>query len=80
MTRRTDRPLGAPMSLRREEAAPPEEVPMRMLEENAEEEWVDFISVGPDGVVVSYEGEEYRQWVRDGRPPMMQQMPATVKE
>ena len=49
---------------------------MRLLEENPDEEWVDFISTrGPDRVVFSHEGAEYRKWVRDGRPPMYQEVP-----
>ena len=77
-SRPADRPLGGPMSLRIEPTPPDEEVPMRVLKEDPEEERVDFISAGPDGVILSYVGAEYRQWIRDGRPPMMQLTPAEV--
>lgn len=38
---------------------------MRLLEENPEEDWVDYISVGGwDAVVLSHVGKDYRRWSR----------------
>lgn len=69
---RDRRPLGQPTSLR----VVAREEPMRLLKEYPDEERVDYISVGGlDAVILSYTGAEYRQWVRDGRPPMMQTVP-----
>ena len=52
--------------------------PMRVLEENPGEEWVDFIlHGGPDRVVLSHTGADYRRWVKAGRPPMYQEVPTS---